>query len=126
MDAEGHPRTRSLEELSEIRRVQIERGIRSTSLDYDSYNSWMSLFYVVDTEGIARLSELLHYVDFVRESRGDKLAEQIIEMSDAGAIERYDELVDRFNADLPRMRDEGDVAAVRRFHDEANKLIRNK
>ena len=47
----------------------------------------------------------------------------IMELSDPEMVHKYDELVDEYNRELPRIQQDGDLDALKDFLQRANNLV---
>ncbi|MBI2410389.1 MAG: hypothetical protein HYV32_00640 [Candidatus Kerfeldbacteria bacterium] len=56
----------------------------------------------------------------------DVYVDYVIQRSDPAAVVAFDHLVDEFNADLSRIREENDMIALREFHRRVKELIYKK
>ncbi|MBI5022935.1 MAG: hypothetical protein HZC05_02085 [Candidatus Magasanikbacteria bacterium] len=66
------------------------------------------------------ITPLEHYEDYAKKSY---FTEAILKHSDQEAVRKYDEIVNKFNADLPRIIRENDGQAIQNFLKTAEELI---
>ena len=113
-------------------------NIKSNFEDIDSYfkqgkllhhnisNDWASLWNVFldeDQKALGELAPMLHYEDYYRKNYETAHANRIMELSDQKQIEKHDALIDEFNKDLPRIKEEKDFNKLQDFYDQAIETI---
>ena len=113
-------------EKKEKRKAEVEHTVQLTGLDHDSFNGWVSLYYVT-AEGISGLTPRLTYEEYVRSTNKDpELIEFILRVSRPEAVNAFDDLADEFNKDLDRIKRDKDLVAVKNFFERAQLLIKGK
>ncbi|MFA6099573.1 MAG: hypothetical protein WC750_01685 [Patescibacteria group bacterium] len=109
---EGPPYNNELD--AELIRLCFQGG----KLDVDAIRNYLFRVDAARIVGIDELKSHPHYEEMLRERR-PKEAEQFIQLSDPGAVAKYNELVDKFNADIERIKRENDLEAIKEFVREA-------
>lgn len=114
------PKTR--ETPNSATKEMVDRGFSGGRKLYgDIFNVWP--IYTIKAE---RLSPVPHYVDAVQSRYGQSEADYVLRLSDIGAIDAYNQLVDEFNTDLDRIKQENDIAAKDSFVKKAREIIYKK
>lgn len=102
-------------------------------LDHDTMNVWVILGYTIPSlpKSFEKLKPLRHYENYVRhidQTHGEngEYAALLMEKSDPRAVAAFDALVDEFNADLDRIKNERDYETAKKFLTKAKELIYSK
>ena len=104
----------------------IERHFASGSgLCSDIRGRWQGLKIavkgkIIDDDFRDLVTHLEHYEDYAQKSY---FVDAVLKHSDPEAVRKYNELVDKFNADLPRILEENDGQAIQNFLKSAEELI---
>ena len=120
----GSPHSGLTPERKERIDAQFEIG---TGLDADTIGVWILPVNSV-REGVwDEFKPLEHYEEYVRRKNADPgAADYILAKSSPEAIVKFNALVDEFNDDLERIRDDQDADTVEQFFARASKLIKNE
>ncbi|MEK7189547.1 MAG: hypothetical protein AAB666_01035 [Patescibacteria group bacterium] len=104
----------------------VERHFKADSgLCFDIRGRWVGLRVAAQGTTLREdfkefITPLEHYEDYAKTS---PFAEVILKHSNPEAIRKYNESVDKFNADLPRILKENDGQAIQNFLKSAEELI---
>lgn len=103
-----------------------ERGITG-----DSLNAWMPNSMRGDLRNFDELAPVEHYGEYFQrkdqqytEAGKPGLFQGIMEKSNPEGVAEFDKLVDEFNVDLPRIKEERDGEAVQEFFRRAGELTK--
>lgn len=106
----------------------LESGITS-----DAFNAWMPMSFAAVLGNFDELKPVRHYGEYFQE-QDRKYAETgkiglfkaIMERSNPAAVAEFDQLVDEFNADLPRIIEQRDKEAIHTFFERSGELKHRK
>jgi|SRR3989344_5288760 len=117
-----------IEGLSPKRKELVDGGFSEGRKLYgDLFNIWGHLAFVTSAEELHSIKLLEHYKQFMEQNRYPQAeVDYVMQLSDPTAVAEFDRLVDEFNADLERIKQEGDVGKVREFTKRASELVYRK
>ncbi len=100
-----------------------------TGLSLDVVNVWMSTSMVAHIGDFDKLKPVRHYAEYFKEQdlmyqKAGKhgLFDAVMKRSNPKAVAAFDEIVDEYNADLPRIKLEQDKDAVQEYFRRAGEL----
>lgn len=98
--------------------------VKTSGLYRDALNNvaWMSM---IKEEGMSALQPLKTYEEYIREAHKDApaIGEALIRRSDAGAVERYNALVQHFNQQRPTIESLRDTQSLYEYYHQFAALI---
>lgn len=104
---------------------ELKKWLSSTGLSGDAYNMIYAIQLAIEEfKDITMLKPIPTYEEYIRTFSGVLNVERLIEISNQQSIKNLNELIAKYNTDLPRIKTENDQKAVIDFHNKADKLIR--
>lgn len=123
--AENEP---DIEIIPGVRYPFTESGIAS-----DAFNAWMPMSFTAVLGNFDELKPVKHYGEYFQdqdrkyeEAGKPGLFEAIMERSNPAGVAEFDQLVDEFNADLPRIVEQKDGEAIQTLIRRAGELRDSK
>lgn len=91
-------------------------------------NAFYANTYAVVGERVERLKPITHYEEFLREDTSvlEQEYNEVVQFSDSATVRAINEIIDRFNADLGRIKQEKDFATAKQLLDELQRLVNEK
>lgn len=117
--------------------IEIIPGVRypftESGIASDAFNAWMSMSFTAVLGNFDELKPVKHYGEYFQDQDREYekvgkpgLFEAIMESSNPEGIAAFDQLVDEFNSDLPRIVEQKDGQAIQTFFRRAGELKDSK